>query len=226
MSNNRSESELASELASMASRAPAHIAARISAAVDEIAASGTAQGLMVGDRAPDFALPNHLGQRVELSQRLKAGPVVLAFYRGEWCPYCNVSIRALQAAVPRFGAHAASVIAINPQSPDHSLSMVEKNALEFDVLSDADQAVIRRYGLHYAIPADLKGLYLSEFQNDLARRTADGSWNLPIPATFVIDQAGIIQARHVSADYRTRMDPDDIEAALSAMSNLNAGRNR
>jgi peroxiredoxin len=210
----------------MAARAPAHIAARISAAVDEIAASGAAPGLMVGERAPDFDLPNALGQRVELSHRLKSGPVVLAFYRGEWCPYCNVSIRALQAALPRFGAHAASVIAINPQSPDHSLSMVEKNALEFDVLSDVDQAVIRRYRLHYTIPADMKELYLSQFRNDLARRTADGSWNLPIPATFVIDQDGIIRARHVSADYRTRMDPDEIEAALSAMSNLNLGSKR
>src|SRR4029077_11019450 len=97
----------------MAARAPAHIAARITAAANEIATSGTAEGLMVGDRAPDFALPNHLGQQVELSQRLEAGPVVLAFYRGEWCPYCNVSIRALQAALPRFRAYAASVIAIN-----------------------------------------------------------------------------------------------------------------
>jgi len=226
VSNNRSESKLAGELASMAARAPAHIAARITAAADEITASGAADGLMVGDRAPDFALPNQLGQRVELSQRLAAGPVVLAFYRGEWCPYCNVAIRALQAALPRFRAHAASVIAINPQSPDHSLSMVEKNALEFDVLSDVDQAVIRSYRLLYTIPADMKKLYLSQFQNDLARRTADGSWNLPIPATFVVDQAGIIRARHVSADYRTRMDPDDIEAALRATSNLNAGHKR
>lgn len=226
MSNNRSESELATELASLAARAPAHIAARISAAIDEIAASGAAPGLMVGDRAPGFALPNQLGQSVELSQRLEAGPVVLAFYRGGWCPYCNASIRALQAALPRFEAYAASVIAINPQSPDHSLSMVEKNALAFDVLSDGDQAVIRSYRLHYAIPRDLKDLYLNQFRNDLAQRTADGSWNLPIPATFVVDRNGIIQARHVSADYRTRMDPDDIEIALRAMSNLNAGHNR
>src|SRR5260370_42599247 len=102
---------------------------------------------MVGDRAPDFALPNHLGQQVELSQRLKAGPVVLAFYRGEWCPYCNVSIRALQAARPRFGAHGASVFAINPQSPDHSLLMVEKKAWEFAVLSAVDKAVIHPYRL-------------------------------------------------------------------------------
>lgn len=226
MSNNQPESELARELASMAARAPAHIAARITAAVDEIAASGTAQGLMVGDRAPDFALPNHLGRRVELSQRLVAGPVVLAFYRGEWCPYCNVSIRALQAALPRFEAHGASVMAINPQSPDHSLSMVEKNALAFDVLSDVDQAVIRSYRLLYTIPADMRELYLNEFHNDLARRTADGSWNLPIPATFVIDRAGIIRARHVSADYRTRMDPNEIEAELSTISNLNQNRTR
>ena len=224
MSNSRSESELAGELATMAARTPAYIAARITAAIDEIAASGAAPGLMNGDRAPDFALPNQLGQRVELSRHLKAGPVVLAFYRGEWCPYCNVSIRALQAALPLFEAHGASVIAINPQSPDRSLSMMQKNALAFDVLSDVDQAVIRSYRLLYTIPAEMRQLYLSEFHNDLARQTADGSWNLPIPATFVIDQAGIIRARHVSADYRTRMDPNEIEAELSTISNLNRTR--
>lgn len=224
MSNNRSESELTRELASMAARAPEHIAMRISAAVDEIAASGTARGLMVGDRAPNFDLPNALGQRVELSRRLESGPVVLSFYRGEWCPYCNVSIRALQAALARFSSHAASVIAVSPQSPDHSLSMAEKNALAFDVLSDVDQAVIRSYRLLYTIPADMRELYLNEFHNDLARQTADGSWNLPVPATFVIDQAGIIRARHVSADYRTRMDPDEIETALSEMQGASGSR--
>jgi peroxiredoxin len=225
VSNNQSEGELTRELASMAVRAPEHIAARINAAVDEIAASRTAGGLMVGDRAPSFDLPNALGRNVQLSRRLESGPVVLTFYRGEWCPYCNVSIRALQAALPRFSSHGASVIAINPQSPDHSLSMAEKNGLAFDVLSDVDQAVIRSYRLLYAIPADMRELYLSEFHNDLARQTADGTWNLPIPATFVIDRAGIIRARHVSADYRTRMDPDEIEAALSAMPNLKESRN-
>jgi peroxiredoxin len=143
--------------------------------------------------------------------------VVLSFYRGEWCPFCNLELRALQAALPRLRTRGASLIAISPQSPDHSLSITDKAGLTFDVLSDARQQVIRAYRLQFTVPADLKDLHLNVFGNDLSAQTADGSWDLPIPATFVIDQAGIVRARHVSADYTTRMDPTDIEAALDAL---------
>ncbi len=217
MSSTHTQRQLTRELAEMAARAPAPVAARISAANDEVAASGVARGLAVGDRAPDFVLPNAVGQPVDLLRRLELGPVVLSFYRGEWCPYCNLELRALQAALARFKAHGASVIAISPQTPDHSLSAAERNALAFDVLSDVDQAVIRAYRVQFTVPADMKDLYLNAFHNDLSTQTADGSWSLPIPATFVIDRSGIIRARHVSVDYRTRMDPDEIEAALSAL---------
>ena len=167
---------------------------------------------------PDFSLPDATGQMVELAARLEQGPVVLSFYRGEWCPFCNLELRALQAALPRLRARGASLIAISPQSPDHSLSITEKAGLTFDVLSDARQQVIRAYRLQFTVPADLKDLHLNVFGNDLSAHTADGSWDLPIPATFVIDRSGIVRARHVSADYTTRMDPDDISAVLAALS--------
>jgi peroxiredoxin len=217
MSTAQTDTQLTRELAEMAARAPATIAERIRLGLDEVATSGSAPGLAVGDRAPGFSLPNAVGQPVDLAQRLEHGPVVLTFYRGEWCPYCNLTLRAMQTALPRFEPYGASVIAISPQSPDHSLSMTEKNALAFDVLSDADQAVIRAYRLQFTIPSDMKDLYLNTFHNDLSAHTADGSWALPIPGTFVIDRTGIIRARHVSVDYRTRMDPDDIASALSAL---------
>lgn len=217
MSGSQAQRQLTRELAGLAARAQAPIAARIDAALDEVATSGAAPGLEVGDNAPVFVLPNAVGQAVDLRQRLESGPVVLSFYRGEWCPYCNLELRALQAALTRFKAYAASVIAISPQAPDHALSVAAKNALTFDVLSDTDQAVIRAYRLQFTIPADLKDLYLNTFHNDLTTQTADGSWALPIPATFVIDRGGIIRARHMSVNYRTRMDPDDIEAALSGL---------
>jgi peroxiredoxin len=201
----------------MAARASAPIASRIQGALDEIEATELASGLEIGDRAPGFELPNALGELVTLRQRLEIGPVVLTFYRGDWCPYCNVSLRALQAALPRFKARGATVIAISPQAPDHSLSLTEKLALEFDVLSDVDQSVGRAYRVHFTVPADMKDLYLDTFHNDLAKQTADGSWDLPVPATFVIDELGIIRARHVSVDYRTRMDPEDVLAALDAL---------
>jgi peroxiredoxin len=201
----------------MAARASAPIASRIQGALDEIEADGSASGLEVGDRAPGFELPNATGELVTLRQRLESGPVVLTFYRGDWCPYCNVTLRALQAALPRIKARGATLIAISPQAPDRSLSLTEKLALEFDVLSDIDQAVGRAYRVHFTVPADMKDLYLDTFHNDLAKQTADGSWDLPVPATFVIDDLGIIRARHVAVDYRTRMDPEDVLAALDAL---------
>jgi peroxiredoxin len=217
VSSTQTDRKLTRDLAEMAAHGSAPVVARLTSAFDEIARSGDASGLAVGERAPAFVLPNALGHPVELAQRLGLGPVVVAFYRGEWCPYCNLTLRALQSALPRFQAYGASVIAISPQSPDHSLSMAEKNALTFDVLSDVDQSVIRAYKLQFTVPADMKDLYLNAFHNDLSGHTADGSWRLPIPATFVLDRTGIIRARHVSVDYRTRMDPDDIAAALSAL---------
>ena len=114
-------------------------------------------------------------------------------------------------------------MAISPQTPDHSLSATEKNELTFDVLSDVHQEVIAAYRVQFTVPADLKDLHLEVFHNDLSTHTdlcthtADGSWDLPIPATFVIDRSGIVRARYVSANYTTRMDPDDIEAALAAL---------
>ena len=209
--------ELTRQLRELAARTPAPIAERITAILADVTTSGVAPGLAVGERAPNFRLPNAAGEEVELASRLATGPVVLSFYRGEWCPYCNLELRALQAALPRFQAHGASLIAISPQSPDHSLSATEKNELSFDVLSDVHQEAIRAFRVQFTVPAELQDLHRNVFHNDLSTRTADGSWDLPVPATFVIDRGGIIRARYVSADYRTRMDPDDIEAALAAI---------
>jgi len=209
--------DLTGQLRELAARTPAPIAERITAILADVTISGVAPGLAVGERAPNFRLPNAAGEEVELAQRLATGPVVLSFYRGEWCPYCNLELRALQAALPRFQVHGAALIAISPQAPDHSLSVAEKNELSFDVLSDVHQEAIRAFRVHFTVPPDLQDLHRNVFHNDLSTRTADGSWDLPVPATFVIDRGGIIRARYVSADYRTRMDPDDIDAALAAI---------
>ncbi len=217
MSNVHPKGELSRQLREFAAKIPDPVAERLRAAAEEITASGAAPGLAIGERAPDFRLPNAIGQPVELAQRLEQGPVVVSFYRGEWCPFCNLELRALQAALPRFQAHGASLIAISPQTPDHSLSVAEKNELTFDVLSDVHQEVIAAYRVQFIVPADLKDLHLEVFHNDLSTHTADGSWDLPVPATFVIDRSGLVRARYVSADYTTRMDPDEIETALAAL---------
>lgn len=217
MMNTPPSGDLTRQLSEYAARIPAPVADRLEAAFAEITASGAAPGLAVGQRAPLFSLTDATGQKVSLAARLAQGPVVLSFYRGEWCPFCNLGLRALQAALPRFKARGVSLIAISPQSPDHSLSVTEKAGLTFDVLSDARQEVIAAYRVQFTVPADLKDLHLNVFGNDLSAHAADGSWDLPIPATFVIDKAGTIRARHVSADYTTRMDPAEIVAALDEL---------
>ena len=205
---------LQQQLAQINAQIPEPIAERITTAIAEVDASSVAPGLAPGEQAPEFSLPDAIERSVSLGERLSGGPVVLVFYRGEWCPYCNTYLRALQAALPEITARGATLLAVSPQSPDHSLSITEKAQLGFDVLSDVDQAVIRAYKVQFTAPGDLQDVHTNVFQLDLRDHTANRSWQLPIPATFVIDRAGVVRAAHVSADYRTRMEPADIMAAL------------
>jgi peroxiredoxin len=209
---------LQQQLEQINAQIPEPIAERITTAIAEVDASGDAPGLAPGEQAPEFSLPDAMERSVSLHKRLSDGPVVLVFYRGEWCPYCNTYLRALQAVLPEITARGASLLAVSPQSPDHSLSIAEKAQLGFDVLSDVDQAVIRAYKLQFTVPADLQDLHVNVFDNDLRDHTANRSWQLPVPATFVIDRAGAVRAAAISADYRSRMEPADIIAALDDLS--------
>ena len=208
---------LQSQLNEMTAGIPQAIASRIEAGVAEIDASGLARGLAVGERAPLFTLPDALGRPVTLAELLANGPVIVTFYRGEWCPYCNLQLRALQAALPAFAEFGASLVAISPQASDHSLSVTEKHALAFPVLSDLDQEVIRAYQVQFTLAGDLEDLQVNVFGNDPRDQNADHTRALPVPATFVIGRDGIIAAAFVSADWRIRSEPADIQAALRAL---------
>jgi peroxiredoxin len=206
---------LAEQLAEQASAAPPDVIESIKAAQAQVEESGVAGGLAVGKPAPDFTLPDATGRPVRLSERLKEGPVVLSFYRGEWCPYCNLEMLALRQALPEFREYNANLIAISPQQPDDALTLSEKHGLEFDVLSDTGQQVIQAYRLQYKVPDAVQKISLEVMKNDVSKRNADGTWNLPLPATLVIDQDGVVRAMHVSGDYMTsRMEPSEIVAAL------------
>ncbi len=206
---------LQAQLNQISAQVPAPIGHRIGAAIEEIRTSRSAPGLSAGEKAPDFTLPDQLGRAVSLNERLASGPVVLVFYRGEWCPFCNTHLRALQGALPEIKGKGASLLAISPQSPDRALSITEKAGLAFDVLSDVDQQVIKAYRLQFTTPADLQDVILNVFQTDLRNHTADKSWRLPVPATFIIDRTMVVRAAHVHADFRTRMEPAAIIAALA-----------
>ena len=179
---------------------------------------GVSPGISVDEKAPDFRLLNPIGKEVSLSEKLANGPVVLSFYRGEWCPFCNLELKALQDVLPSIKAVGASLVAISPQNPSNALSLTEKHALKFDVLSDPTQKAIREYRLQFTVPDKVKEIYMKVFNLDVGKENPDGSWDLPVPATFVLDQEGIVRVRHVSMNYMTRMEPEDIMKALKALS--------
>ncbi len=201
---------LAGQLGEITSKIPPPIATRIQAGADAV----HAPGLAIGSTAPDFTLPNASGGSVSLAGLLTRGPVVVTFYRGEWCPFCNLELRALDRRVDEITALGATIVAISPQSPEHATSLTNEHGLGFDVLSDADQSVIAGYGLRYLVEGDTRELMEHVFGRDLAVENADGSWYLPVPGTFVLDRHGVVRAAHVDADYRTRMEPGDVIAAL------------
>ncbi len=169
-----------------------------------------------GDHAPDFALPEARGGTVTLAARRAAGPVVLVFYRGGWCPYCNLELRAWQGLLPRLQALGGSLIAISPQTPDGSLSTAEKNALGFDVVSDAGSRVGDAYGLTFQMPADLQALY-RERGIVLPEANGEDDWRLPLPATFVVAPDGRVALAHVDVDYRVRLEPEEALARVEAL---------
>jgi peroxiredoxin len=185
-------------------------------AIAEVENSGVAPGLGVGEVIPDFVLPDAFGKMVSSRELLASGPLVISFYRGEWCPYCSVELRALQAAADEIAALGASIVAISGQAPDHALSLSEKHALSFPVLSDVDQTVIRAFKLRYPVPAELRAMFEARGQ-DIGAQNADGSWTLPISATFVADREGSIVVAHAEAEWRIRLDPEDILAALAKL---------
>ena len=208
---------LASRLHEITTTIPTELAGRIKSGVDEVTTSGLAPGLGVGDTAPDFTLDDAVGNPVALGDLVATGPVVVTFYRGEWCPYCNLQLRALQEALPEIVATGATLVAISPQAPDRALMMTEKHELAFAVLSDLDQSVSEAYKVRFDVTGELEDLQVNVFHNDPAEQNADGRRSLPVPSTFVIDRDGIVRFASVDADWRVRVEPADVVAALQAL---------
>ncbi len=174
--------------------------------------------LKVGEKAPDFTLPDVFGRQVTFSKLLQHGPVVVTFYRGEWCPFCNLQLRAYQKILPQIQTLGASLVAISPQTHDHSLSTVEKKALTFTVLSDVGNAVARQYKLVFALPEQFCALYTS-IGSDVPTFDGDSSWELPMPGTFIIAQDGTIHLAFVHEDHTRRLEPDALLESLCTLGN-------
>ncbi|MGL4956447.1 MAG: redoxin domain-containing protein [Bacteroidales bacterium] len=164
--------------------------------------------LQVGDKAKMFSLKNAKGETVKLADLLKKGPVVLTWYRGGWCPYCNIALRDLRARLPEIEALGATLVAMSPELPDSSLSTKEKNDLDFEVLSDLNNAVAREYGIVFKLDAETEQRYEDRFK--LSTHNGSKSGELPIPATYIINQQGEIKYAYVNKDYQRRVEPSMI----------------
>ena len=192
---------------------PAVIETMLRATAD-LKASGLAErALKVGAVAPAFELKDADGATIRSSELLMRGPLVVSFYRGVWCPYCNMELQALQAALPAFEKLGAGLVAISPQSAANSRKSARNNATTFPILSDPGNAVAASFGLRFALPDYLVALYKS-LKNDLPAFNGDDSWTLPMPGRFVIGANGIIRYAEVNPDYTKRPEPEDLLPAL------------
>lgn len=184
-------------------------------------AGAVENALSMGDQAPDFTLTNQNGQEVSLSSLLEDGPVVLLWYRGGWCPYCNLTLAAYQQRLDDIRAQGATLVAISPELPDRSISTAEKANLEFQVLSDVGNDVARQYGVVFTLTDGVKASYEQSFR--LSEHNGDESGELPLAATYVIDRDGTIRWAFLDADYRNRAEPADVIDALERLNDERSG---
>ena len=200
--------------------APAWVHELMHRATDELLASGAAErALQAGDRAPQFTLKDADGREVSSRELLAKGPLVVTFYRGVWCPYCNMDLQALQAASPAISERGAQLVAISPQTRSNSQKSQRENSVTFPILSDPNNEVAARFGLRFRLPEYLIELYRDTFKNDLAHVNGDPSWTLPMPARYVIGKDGVIAYAEVNPDYTHRPDPEELLPVLSALKN-------
>jgi peroxiredoxin len=194
--------------------APRSVVETMHRATAELIESGAARrAKKAGDLAPSFSLKDPDGNVITSADLLKRGPLVLSFYRGVWCPYCNMELRALEAAKPEFDRYGASLVAISPQTAPNSRKSVRQNKLSFPILSDVKGRVGAAFGLRFNLPDYLVELY-KQLKNDQPTFNDDPSWTLPMPARYVIGQDGLILYSEVNPDYTRRPEPEDVIPVL------------
>jgi len=207
-------SQLDAVSASVRAQAPGAVLETIDAANRRLAESGLAErALRIGQRAPDFELPDATGRRVDSRSLLVRGPMVISFYRGAWCPYCNLELQAWQRHLPALQTLGATLVAISPQTPDASLTLAEKHALAYPVLSDLGHRVARQFGIVYTLDHSLRPVY-EAFGIDLIAHNGDSSFELPVPATYLIERDATVAGAWVDVDYRHRAEPSQVLARL------------
>ena len=199
--------------------APPEIHPPMDRATEELIASGAAdRALKAGAKAPSFTLKDADGHAYSSDELLEQGPLIVTFYRGIWCPYCNIDLQAIQAALPRLESRGAKLVAISPQTAPNSRRSQRENKLTFPILSDPRNDVAAAFGLRFALPDYLIELYKTAFKNDLEIVNGDASWTLPMPARYVVAPDRTILYAEVNPDYKRRPDPDQLYPVLDKIS--------
>jgi len=201
----------------MVTQIPESVLAMMRDATASLAQSGLVeQALKAGDAMPDFDLPEVGGGRIQLTDLLKNAPVVISFYRGGWCPYCNLEMQALQRALPDIEQAGGTLIAIAPELPEQAGQTRDKGNLTFPLLHDQDNALARKLGLVFTLPDILRPVY-EGFGIDLQESQGNNRFELPVPATYIVRPDGVVGFAFIDVDYTARMEPARIVEILNTL---------
>jgi peroxiredoxin len=204
----------------LATMAPAEVLTALGNEIEAMVREKLGAGaLRPGARVPAFSLANATGKETSLTAVLAKGPAVITFYRGAWCPYCDLQLRAYQEVLEQIQGMGATLIAISPQTPDQSLTTAEKAALEFPVLSDTNNKVASSFGLVFKVAEGMANL-LRAFGIDLQAFNGSDSWELPVSATFIVAPDHTVAYAYVEADYRKRLEPGQLLQELAKVATL------
>jgi peroxiredoxin len=207
--------EIAAYKAVAKEKVPDQIRAIMAQCTTEIKESGIeSRALKAGDRMPDFELTNQHNALRRLSDYLESSPVVLNIYRGGWCPYCNMEMKALHDVQNKIESHGAILVGMAPETPDRALSTAERAGINIDILSDTGNRVAEKMGLVFELPQALRPIY-EKFGIDIPAFNGDDSFRLPVPATYIVGRDGVIVYSFVNADYTLRLEPSEIVAILA-----------
>lgn len=208
------QNEIDAYKAAMKDKIPDETLAIMAQCTADLKASGIeGRALKAGDMMPDFELPNQRNELRRLSDLLAKSSVVLNVYRGGWCPYCNMEMRALHGVLNEIESHEAKLIGMAPETPDKALSTAERVGMDIDILSDTGNRVAERLGLVFELPQALRPIY-EKFGIDLPTYNGDDSFKLPVPATYIIGRSGMIIYDFINADYSRRLEPAELVAIL------------
>lgn len=205
--------ELVADLSSKSAPEPVAVMRRL---IADLEAAGVGKdALKAGDILPDATLTSAAGQPVRILELLTKGPMIINFYRGGWCPLCNLELRAYQNILDEIEAAGGQLVAVSPQKPDDSLSTAEKNELKFPVLTDPGNGFAKALGISFELPEEVIKLH-TQLGDNMPERNPGAGWTLPIPAVYVVDCDGTILLAHVDSNFSERLEPDLALAALKS----------